>query len=210
MRTGGEKRRGLGGRAGFAFLVLLSGLLCSDVANAFYKQEGTLRTRDNKSREEQNRVYFTDLPVITHEGKVRRFYTDILKDKVVLISFFYTNCPTAKPDTAKLLEIRGMLKGETEKKVHIVSISADPERDTPEALMEYADRYDAGKGWVLLTGEKESLHVINRKLGNTNPQPEAHSRVYLLGNLGTGHWIRLNQFAPSVSVAEGLRQLASE
>jgi protein SCO1/2 len=200
----------MGGKAGFAFLVLVAGLLWSDVATAFYKQDGTLRTRDNRSREEQNQTYFTDLPVITHEGKVLRFYTDILKDKVVLINFFYTNCPTAKPDTAKLLEIRRMLERETEKKVLIVSISADPERDTPEVLKEYADRYDAGKGWVLLTGEMESLLAINRKLGNTNPIPEGHSRVYLLGNLGTGHWIRLNQYAPTVSVAEGLRQLASE
>ena len=60
------------------------------------------------------------------------------------------------------------------------------ERDTPKALKEYAERYDAGKGWVLLTGEVENLRLINRKLGNTNPVPESHIRVYLLGNLKTG------------------------
>ncbi|NIR14008.1 MAG: SCO family protein, partial [Desulfobacterales bacterium] len=46
---------------------------------------------------ENNRRYFTDLKVITHEGEKLRFYTDILKDKMVVIGFFYINCPTAQP-----------------------------------------------------------------------------------------------------------------
>lgn len=205
-----EAGRGTKGRAGLALLILAAGLFRSPGAAAFYKQEGTLRPPDDRTREEQNRAYFTDLPVITHEGETRRFYTDILKDQVVLITFFYTNCPTAEPDTAKLVGIRGMLDEETRRRVRIVSISADPERDTPEALKEYADRYGAGAGWVLLTGERESLLTINRRLGNTNPVPENHSRVYLLGNLKTGHWIRMNQFAPPPAVAEGLRNVTSE
>lgn len=193
-----------------AVLFLAAGLLAPPAATAFYKQEGVLTTPDGQSREEKNRDYFTDLPVITHEGKERRFYSDILKDRVVMISFFYTNCPTATPDNAKIAEIRGLVEGEKGKEILFVSVSADPERDTPEALKEYAQRYDAGKGWVLLTGERETLRTINLKLGNRNPDPVSHIRVFLLGNLRTGHWIRMNEFAPSPSVAEGLKLLAEE
>lgn len=177
---------------------------------AFYKQEGKLRVSDGRSREEQNREYFTDLPVVTHEGKEGRFYSDILKDRVVMVSFFYTNCPTAKPDNEKISEIRGLLDGAEGKEILFVSISADPERDTPGALKEYAERYGAGKGWVLLTGAREAMRSINHRLGNRSPEPESHIRVFLLGNLRTGHWIRMNEFAPSASVAEGLRLLTEE
>jgi protein SCO1/2 len=210
VRTEHEQGWGASGRAWVSVLVLAATLLWSTAPSAFYRQEGTLGTRDDRPREEQNREYFTDRPVITHEGIEKRFYSDILKDRVVLIQFFYTNCPTAEQDTAKLAEILGLLDGETQKKITPVSISADPDRDTPDAVKEYAVRYRVGKGWVLLTGGKESVTAINRKLGNANPDPESHIRVYLLGNLKTGHWIRMNQYSPSPTVAEGLRLLAEE
>ena len=210
VRTNREKRGRFGGKAGFAILVIAAALFGPQAGESFYKQEGTPGAKDGRPREEQNREYFTDRMVISHEGEEKRFYTDVLKDRVVLISFFYTNCPTAGPDSAKLAEIRGMLDGGPGEKVLFISVSADPERDTPEAVKEYAKRHDPGRGWVLLTGERESLRAINRKLGNASPSPESHVRVYLLGNLRTGHWIRMNQFAPSGAVADGLRLLAEE
>jgi len=205
-----EVRGQFGGMAGFAVLVLAAALFAPQAGESFYKQEGTPGAKDGKPREEQNREYFTDRKVVTHDGKERRFYTDLLKDRVVLISFFYTNCPTAEPDTAKLTEIRGMLNGKDGEKILFVSVSVDPERDTLDAVKEYAKRHDPGKGWFLLTGEKANLQEINRKLGNKSPDPESHIRIFLLGNPRTGHWIRMNQYAPSRSVAEGLRLLAQE
>jgi len=210
VRKGNGQGRGASGRVGFSVLVLAAMLLWPSAPSAFYKQEGMLKGQDDRSREEQNREYFTDRNVITHEGEEKRFYTDVLKDRIVLISFFYTNCPTAAPDNAKIAVIRGLLEGKTGREVLVVSISADPDRDTPEALKEYVKRYDAGKGRVLLTGPKESMKAINLRLGNVNPDPESHIRVFLLGNLKTGHWIRMNEYAPSPSVAEGLLLLAEE
>jgi protein SCO1/2 len=211
VRTNREKRGRFGGKAGFAILLLVAAALFGPQAGeGFYKQEGTPGAKDGRPREEQNREYFTDRMVIAHDGGERRFYTDVLKDRVVLIGFFYTNCPTAGPDTAKLVEIRGMLDGDVGEKILFVSVSADPERDTLDAVKEYAKRHDPGKGWFLLTGGKENLTAINRKLGNASPDPESHIRIYLLGNLRTGHWIRMNQYAPSGAVADGLRLLAEE
>ena len=66
----------------------------------------------------------------------------------VITSFFYTNCPTADPDSAKLAEIRKLLDGDSGEEVRFVSVSADPERDTPEAVREYAKRHNAGKGRI--------------------------------------------------------------
>src|SRR4030066_2231916 len=112
VRKGHGQGRGASGRVGFSVLVLAAMLLWPSAPSAFYKQEGMLKGQDDRSREEQNREYFTDRNVITHEGEEKRFYTDVLKDRIVLISFFYTNCPTAGSDTAKLMEIRGMLDGD--------------------------------------------------------------------------------------------------
>lgn len=208
LRSERGKNRRTAAWAIVSSLVLAATVLGAVPSFSFYRQEGRLGRTSDRPLEEQNREYFTDRKVITHEGEEKRFYTDVLKDRVVLISFFYTNCPTADPDTAKLAEIRKLLDGDGGEKVLFVSVSADPERDTPGEVREYAKRYHAGEGWVLLTGDRENLHAINRKLGNVSPNPESHIRVYLLGNLKTGHWIRMNQYAPSVAVAEGLRAVA--
>jgi protein SCO1/2 len=210
MHTQREKTGRLRSAAGIVLLAFASLFFSPQAVECFYKQEGTPGVKDSRPQDEKNREYFTDRKVVAHDGKEKRFYTDILKDRVVLIGFFYTNCPTAEPDTAKLMEIRGMLDGDVGNKILFVSVSADPERDTMDAVKEYVKRHDPGKGWLLLTGEKANIQAINLKLGNKSPDPESHIRVYLLGNLRTGRWIRMNQYAPSQSVAEGLRLLAQE
>ena len=210
VRKDRNKNVRFGGKAGIAILLVAAALFGPQAGETFYKQEGTPGVKDSRPQDEKNREYFTDRSVVAHDGKESRFYTDLLKGRVVLISFFYTNCPTAEPDTAKLMEIRGMLDGDVGNKIMFVSVSADPERDTLAAVKEYVKRHDPGKGWLLLTGEKANIQAINLKLGNKSPDPESHIRVYLLGNLRTGRWIRMNQYAPSQSVAEGLRLLAQE
>jgi protein SCO1/2 len=150
------------------------------------------------------------LPVVTQEGKEVRFYTDLLKDKVVLINFFYTNCPTAPPEMEKMAAIQKALGERIGNGIFLVSISVDPERDSVKAVRKYAEKYGARKGWIFLTGKKENLGVINRKLGNTRPEPESHILLFLLGNLKTGHWMKMNQLAPVASVVEGLLVLSAD
>lgn len=199
-------------RPGAALLALAALLLAAAAlpARAFYKSEGTIRTAPGQTREESNREYFTDLPVVTHEGKAGRFYGDFLKGRVVLVNFFYTTCPTADPDMARLARVRELLGDEFGKTVFLVSVSVDPETDTVEAVGRHADKYPPGNGWVFLTGKPENLRWIGYKLGNPSPDPAQHVRVYLLGNLKTGRWMKMNQYAPPESVAEGLRVLLAE
>jgi hypothetical protein len=68
----GKARRGVHGWR-IVLGLLAASILAAPGAKAFYKQEGVLKTPDDRSREEQNRQYFTDLSVITQEGKERRF-----------------------------------------------------------------------------------------------------------------------------------------
>src|SRR5512134_3705520 len=100
------------------------------------------------------RDYFTDLPLLTQDGRPVRFYSDILKDKVVLISFIFTNCDEACPLLMRSFrEVQDLLGDRVGRDVFLVSISVDPEADTPDALKEYGERYGAGAGWVFLTGK---------------------------------------------------------
>ena len=89
----------------------------------------------------------------------------------------------------------------------LLSISVHPENDTLEVIREYAKKYNPQKGWLFLTGSEKNMEVINRKLGNTLRLPERHLRQFLLGNLKTGHWMKLVETAQDLALAMGLDSL---
>jgi protein SCO1/2 len=162
------------------------------------------------SLDEKNRRFFTDLKVITHEGEELRFYSDILKDKRVVISFFYTNCPTAQPPLVTFFRLQKKLGDRLGRDTMLLTISVDPENDTPDVIKEYARKFNPQKGWLFLTGNEKNMNMINRRLGNTFRLPEGHLRQFLLGNLKTGHWMRLVERAPEMALAMGLYSLESD
>lgn len=163
-----------------------------------------------KAQDEKNRQFFTDLKVMTQEGQELRFYSDILKDKLVVISFFYTNCPTTQPVLVTFFKLQKRLEERLGREILLLTLSVDPEKDTPEVVREYARKFNPKNGWLFLTGSESNMEVINRKLGNTLRLPEGHLRLFLLGNMRTGHWMRMIEKAPEIALVNGLNSLASE
>jgi protein SCO1/2 len=88
----------------------------------------------------------------------RRVTLAELKGKVWLVNFIYTNCPDTCPiQSAQMREIQEDFK--KEKDLRLVSITVDPERDTPKLLTEYANRFSADPArWFFLTGKKETIY----------------------------------------------------
>jgi len=109
--------------------------------------------------EARARDYFTNLELVNQDGETVRFFDDVLKDKVVVINFVFTNCEGACPlITQKLTIVRDMMEGQIGNPIHFVSLSLDPERDTPAALKKFAQAQHADHdGWVFLTGKPENL-----------------------------------------------------
>lgn len=188
--------------AGAALLTLLVGHPLSAWA-----QEGTRVAVTSDDAAARN--YFTDLPVLNQDGKELRFYSDVLKDRVVLINFIYTHCPDACPLVGKKLSQAQALLGEAfGTRIHFVSVSVDPDNDTPQALRKYAAAVAARPGWIFLTGK--NTETVVRKLGQFTADAEDHSMILILGNVKTGHWMKLRPDSSVPVIAEQLRRLAAE
>jgi cytochrome oxidase Cu insertion factor (SCO1/SenC/PrrC family) len=138
--------------------------------------------------------YFPNVPLVTQEGTIVRFFDDLLAGKVVVVNFIYTSCPDACPlETAKLAEVYRLLDGRVGRDVFFYSISIDPERDTPDVLREYAARHQTGPGWLFLTGAAEDIALVRRKLGMLRTGEEAleqHTLSLMIGNQATGKWMK--------------------
>jgi len=135
------------------------------------------------------RAYFTDTLLTNQDGKPMRFYSDLLKDKVVIINTFFTTCTSVCPPMSKSLQaVQTWLGGRLGKDVHMISISVDAEVDTPPRLKDYAEKYKARPGWYFLTGKKANAEAALRKIGQFVESKDDHSTIIIIGNLQTGLW----------------------
>jgi cytochrome oxidase Cu insertion factor (SCO1/SenC/PrrC family) len=155
------------------------------------------------------RNYFTDLPLKTQDGRDVRFYSDVLAGRTVVINVIYTSCKDACPMiTARLNEVRSLLGEKAAAQVHFVSISSDPERDTPKALKRFAQENKADvPNWTFLTGSKANIDHILKKLGQFNEEVTAHSTLLIAGNVPQKRWTKIRPEAPPPAVAERVRVL---
>jgi protein SCO1/2 len=159
----------------------------------------------NANSSETAAEYFTNLPLITHQGKTIRFFDDLMADRVVLLTGFYINCTTICPQQNLVLSrLQDKLGDRLGKEVELISVSVDPKRDTPEKVTDYARVFRPKPGWTFLTGKPENIDWVNYKLGQYYEDPELHRGIYLLGNLKTGLWKKLK---PDTKADELLQQI---
>jgi cytochrome oxidase Cu insertion factor (SCO1/SenC/PrrC family) len=150
--------------------------------------------------------YFPNAAVITQDGKTLKFYDDLIKDKIFVISFLFTSCKDICPlATARLAELQEQLGDSMGRDIFFYSISIDPEADTPERLKQYADTFRAGPGWLFLTGRPQDIHTIRHKLGERSQVLSEHRNEVLLGNGATGEWARNNVLGNLNSLAITVR-----
>jgi len=143
--------------------------------------------------------YFPNVPLVTQDGKTLHFYDDMLKGRIVLINFIYTECGDSCPlETAKLTQVYRLLDNRMGKDIFFYSISVDPQRDTPAVLKTYAKKFHAGPGWYFLTGKREDIDLVRKKIGMAGRLDEdpltGHTTSLTLGNEPQGQWMQDSSF----------------
>ncbi|GAB5400991.1 MAG: hypothetical protein Aureis2KO_25760 [Aureisphaera sp.] len=141
-------------------------------------------------------AYFTNVSLMNQHGETMQLYSDLMKDKVVIINPFFTECTGVCPLMSATLEkIQEHLGDKMGEEVHIISLTVDYETDQQEALEAYAKTYHARKGWYFITGEKENIELALQKLGKKVTNREGHDSVFLVGNVKTKLWKKVNGLA---------------
>ena len=133
--------------------------------------------------------YFTDVELINQDGKKVHFYSDVLKGKTVVVNAFFTSCTSVCPPMNRNMQkIQEALGDRVGRDVFFVSITVDPEVDTPARMKEYAKNFHAGPGWTFLTGKKENLDWALYKLGQYVEAKDDHTSIFIIGNEAKGLW----------------------
>lgn len=142
------------------------------------------------------RGWLPNVPLIAHTGERVLFYEDLVRDRTVLLNFFFVGCsegrcPTGVANLRKVQELLGERMG---REIFFYSITLQPELDTPAVLAEYARAFEVGPGWLFLTGRPADIERLRRAQGFADLDPEVdkdpanHSGMVRYGNDRLERW----------------------
>jgi protein SCO1/2 len=155
--------------------------------------------------------YFSDVELLDQDGRKVRFYSDVLKGKTVVINAFFTTCTSVCPPMNRNMEkIQEALGDRLGKDVLLVSISVDPETDTPPRLKEYAQKFHAKPGWFFLTGKKENVNWALYKVGQFVEDKQDHTTGIIIGNEKTGLWKKAFGLAKAADLVQIVDSVVSD
>jgi len=148
----------------------------------------------------------SDFTIQDQSGKSLKFYSDLVKGKVVAVNFVFTTCTTACPAlTATFRKVQQQLI-EHKFDVQLISISVDPTTDTPERLHAFAEKFNAEPGWTFVTGSSSDIELLLKELGVYVANKNDHTPMVLIGNDKAGYWTR----AYGLSSPDALVKLLTE
>ncbi len=143
--------------------------------------------------------------LVREDGKNVVLSNEIDDGKPVVLSFVYTTCTTICPLTSMTLaELQARLGGARDR-VHLVSISIDPEQDTPARLREYALKFGAGPEWHHYTGTVGASVASQRAFDVYRGDKMSHAPVTLLRTGPGARWVRFEGFASADQLLAELR-----
>jgi protein SCO1 len=173
--------------------------------------QGPRRTASPSGQPSASQRYFSDVTLLDQDGVERRFYSDLLRGKVVVINVLFTRCDNACPVMAQTFaRIQEFLGARLGADVHMLSISVDPENDTPARLKTYASGFKARPGWFFLSGNSRNVDAALQKLGQRVERKEDHSNLFLIGNDRTGLWKKVFGMAPYEEIVRVLETVLND
>ncbi|MEA2094209.1 MAG: SCO family protein, partial [Pseudomonadota bacterium] len=151
-----------------------------------------------------------DLALVDMQGENIRLLEEVNRGQPVMLNFIFTTCTTICPVLSATFSQVEQQLGEERERVHMISITIDPEYDTPARLQAYAARYDAGPQWQFLTGKLEDIVAIQKTFDAYRGSKMNHEPLTFLRASAQAPWVRLDGLASAADVVREYRQLAAE
>jgi protein SCO1/2 len=132
-----------------------------------------------------------DVALVNQNGEKVNLRSLLCSKKVVMVDFIFTTCTTICPVLSAGFSNFQKKMGPDLKDVHLVSISIDPEHDTPKRMKEYLKRYDAKPGWDFLTGSRREIKKVLDTFGAYTIDKMYHRPLALLHSSHDSRWVRI-------------------
>jgi protein SCO1/2 len=133
-----------------------------------------------------------DVTLVNQDGKKVKLLSLINSGKPVMLDFIYGTCTTICPVlSAGFTNLQSKLGQDAPHKVQLISVTIDPEYDTPAIMKDYLKRFRAKPGWDFLTGSREDIDRVMRAFDAYVPNKMAHYPLTLLRAPNSDQWVRI-------------------
>jgi protein SCO1/2 len=189
----------------------LAAALCLLVPNAASAHDEEMHDHQHmhhaKQQAERSTAEYAipQVQLVRDDGKSVWLADELNDGRPVVLNFIFTTCTEICPLVSHTLsELQDDL-GPDRDRVHFVSISIDPEQDTPARLHAYAKKYAAGPEWQHYSGTLQASITAQRAFDAYRGNKMNHLPVTFLRASPGQPWVRLDGFATSGQLLQELR-----
>jgi protein SCO1/2 len=147
--------------------------------------------------------------LVRDDGRTVDLRRELNDGRIVVLNFIYTTCTTICPVSSQVFGQLQDRLGQDRDKVHLVSISIDPEQDTPQRLRAYAAQFRARAGWQHYTGTVQQSREAQLAFGAYRGDKMSHSPLTLVRAANGGRWVRYDGFATADELLAEIRSTES-
>ncbi len=166
-------------------------VLCLLIAAALFPPGGAMAAEPAGYKRSIETYTAPDVVLVNQHGKKVKFKELVGSKKPVILDFIYGTCTTICPVLSAGYSNLQQKLGADSGKVQLVSVSIDPENDTPQVMREYLARYHARPGWDFLTGSRSDIDKVMRAYSAWIPNKMSHYPLTLIRSGGEDKWVRL-------------------
>lgn len=162
-----------------------------------------------RARRSTARYTVPALELVRDDGRTVSLPAELDDGRPVVLEFIFTSCTTICPIMSRTFSLLQERLGAGRDRVHLVSISIDPEEDTPARLAEYARRFGAGPGWRFYTGTAAASVAVQRAFDAYRGDKMSHTPLTFLRAAPGRPWIRIDGFASADELVRELHDVVA-
>jgi protein SCO1/2 len=145
--------------------------------------------------------------LVREDGNVVSLPEEMNDGRPIVLNFIFTTCSTICPMMSSLFAQFERRLGTDADQVHLMSISIDPEQDTPARLLEYARKFHAGREWQHYTGTLEASLAAQRAFDAYRGGKMSHTALTLMRAAPGKPWLRIEGFVTADELVRDYRGL---
>ena len=151
-----------------------------------------------------------DVTLVNQDGEKVELRSLLNGEKPILLDFIYATCTTICPILSVGFSHFQLKLGSDAEKVQLVSISIDPDNDTPEIMTEYLQRYKSQPGWEFLTGKRQDIIQVMKAFDAYVVNKMNHFPMTILRAPGSDEWVRIDGLLGVSDLMEEYRQITKK
>lgn len=170
----------------------------------FVLMAGPVPAAEKKYKKTVEKYAVPDVVLVNQDGKKIPLKRYLAADKPVMVEFIYATCTTICPVlSAGFANLQHKL-GPNAETVLLVSISIDPENDSPPVMKDYLKKYGAGPGWDFLSGARVDIDTVMRAFDAYVSNKMYHLPLTLIRSPSDGSWVRIKGLMGSADLQDEL------